>query len=524
MKPAMPLAETLFDAISSSSLKCAKQLIAGGADLDAVNEHNRTALMEATLAGEVEIAYVLMKAGADLNHQDSEGCTAAHLAERKYRPSKYDPSEEDCRGFWFLLELYSRGAKPFRNKQGCTPLMCMRDKIAGMRLTERQSQALFVYEARFYSLHKEEAYAQCFLTSYATLSYAQRFYSWQFSDYVFAQSGGFGSPWLPDSERHVSQEIIDYFAGIFKYQRFFVAVRVSNTEAFREMLPDMKSWLNDWSRSPELLKACIFSEYSGNRQFKALRFLVEKGFDRFRYWGSSGGDDVSILASVFINTLLPADVVKKMVHLFLFHGADPAYDFKAEAYVRSLVTSEMREHPEIAAFVRAVDPVFKAVNTPDKTNILDLALRQVMLPENQALMAKALALNTTLQSGDKDLSFKALVGRLKQKKLSFFASNRLHRLVMLAKNQVLRRPRSLTLTEAEKKKVNGLMKMLCMAEKKVDLYQAMANTAGMGFQEEIAVTDFQRVWRDHWARKSLFQSDESKEVSSSEVQVVEAAF
>lgn len=71
----------LFNLCTSFLVEDAIQnLLAGGVDVNARDEHGRTPLMRAASLGRVEVVRVLLDAGADINSMDNEGWTALMYA------------------------------------------------------------------------------------------------------------------------------------------------------------------------------------------------------------------------------------------------------------------------------------------------------------------------------------------------------------------------------------------------------------------------------------------------------------
>ena len=77
------MAETLFKAIEKNDSVLIKKMLDAGADANARNELERTALIMATRHGYLKIAQLLINAGADVNARDEYKRTALHYAEKK---------------------------------------------------------------------------------------------------------------------------------------------------------------------------------------------------------------------------------------------------------------------------------------------------------------------------------------------------------------------------------------------------------------------------------------------------------
>lgn len=68
------------DATSSGDLNKVCTLLDQGADINSLDEHGQTALMNAVYRGDVELAQILIQRGADLNHAAKYQLTALMLA------------------------------------------------------------------------------------------------------------------------------------------------------------------------------------------------------------------------------------------------------------------------------------------------------------------------------------------------------------------------------------------------------------------------------------------------------------
>ena len=77
------LEDKLISAVKNGDLKNVENFIAAGADLEARDNENMTALMRAAEKGHSDIFSMLMDAGADINAQDKFGCTALFKAADK---------------------------------------------------------------------------------------------------------------------------------------------------------------------------------------------------------------------------------------------------------------------------------------------------------------------------------------------------------------------------------------------------------------------------------------------------------
>ena len=68
------------DAIASGDLESIDRLLGAGVDIDARDEHNQTALMNAARDGRTAVAGLLIDRGARLDHTAKYGLTALMLA------------------------------------------------------------------------------------------------------------------------------------------------------------------------------------------------------------------------------------------------------------------------------------------------------------------------------------------------------------------------------------------------------------------------------------------------------------
>ena len=68
------------DAIHSGDLGRARTLLDAGADINALDEHGQTALMNAAYRGDVELTQLLIQRGAELDHAAKYRLTALMLA------------------------------------------------------------------------------------------------------------------------------------------------------------------------------------------------------------------------------------------------------------------------------------------------------------------------------------------------------------------------------------------------------------------------------------------------------------
>jgi ankyrin repeat protein len=71
---------SLIESVKDNDLPTLKTLIAGGADVNAVHEHGRTALWFAARRGHLECATTLMDAKAEVDKADVNGETPLHAA------------------------------------------------------------------------------------------------------------------------------------------------------------------------------------------------------------------------------------------------------------------------------------------------------------------------------------------------------------------------------------------------------------------------------------------------------------
>ena len=75
----------LFAAVIAKSDQRIEEVVASGADLNALNEFGRTALMEAALDGCESIVERLLHAGVNASISDCNGFTALHFAAQEYQ-------------------------------------------------------------------------------------------------------------------------------------------------------------------------------------------------------------------------------------------------------------------------------------------------------------------------------------------------------------------------------------------------------------------------------------------------------
>jgi ankyrin repeat protein len=75
--------DKLISAVKNGDLKNVETCIAAGADLEARDNENMTALMRAAEKGYSDIARILIDAGADISAKDKFGCTAFFKAADK---------------------------------------------------------------------------------------------------------------------------------------------------------------------------------------------------------------------------------------------------------------------------------------------------------------------------------------------------------------------------------------------------------------------------------------------------------
>lgn len=101
------------DAVRSADIARVKALLESGANVNALDERGQTALMNAVIWGNLELAHVLIQNGADINHTAKLHLTALFLAVIRKRPD-------------FVKVLVEAGAdtriKGSTDQYDCTPL------------------------------------------------------------------------------------------------------------------------------------------------------------------------------------------------------------------------------------------------------------------------------------------------------------------------------------------------------------------------------------------------------------------
>ena len=146
---------TLHDRVILESPYYTQQLIDRGDDINRLDNDGNTPLMRAAKVGQAEAAFVLMEAGANMNHHNVHGETAMHLAMASAQSFGGSGYGKDKR-FPILLELYSRGAIPQLDKQGRTPLMrchVASDDYSTIRFCINEFSK---FEAQYYSFDPTE--------------------------------------------------------------------------------------------------------------------------------------------------------------------------------------------------------------------------------------------------------------------------------------------------------------------------------------------------------------------------------
>jgi ankyrin repeat protein len=104
------MTEDLHDAIEMGWIEWVRQLIEGGADVNAADRRGVTPLHAAIEHGELDIARLLIETGADVNERDDIDDTALHWACTYARPKA-------------VRLLFSHGGDAnTRNMTGSTPL------------------------------------------------------------------------------------------------------------------------------------------------------------------------------------------------------------------------------------------------------------------------------------------------------------------------------------------------------------------------------------------------------------------
>lgn len=84
--PADDTGRALLDAAGEGDTAAVRQLLAGGAPVDPVDAAGRTPLVVASYAADLELAAVLIEAGADVNHQDQTKQSAYLIATSEVGP------------------------------------------------------------------------------------------------------------------------------------------------------------------------------------------------------------------------------------------------------------------------------------------------------------------------------------------------------------------------------------------------------------------------------------------------------
>jgi ankyrin repeat protein len=74
-------------AVRAADIKIVRKMLESGTDINALDEHGQTALMNAVYWGSLELAKLLVESGADLNRTAKLNLTALYLAVINNRPN-----------------------------------------------------------------------------------------------------------------------------------------------------------------------------------------------------------------------------------------------------------------------------------------------------------------------------------------------------------------------------------------------------------------------------------------------------
>lgn len=520
----------LHAAVSSGDLNQVKHLISAKVNLNEKNPAGRTPLMEAVRSCRPDIGFVLMEAGANLNPKDVNGCTALHLAVHKLSTETDKDALNAKKFWWFLRELYGRGALPFKNKAGLTPLMIA---VQNQRLGNYLRMDFYRDEARnlSFTCHENDYFRA--LESY--------------------HSGGEDAFTGLNAQSEKSKALTPEQTSQILENRFYNALAIGNIEA-----------INGLVSSHESIRVLIKSTPVVNHLLKkgasilpvalvkkVITLFVELGFDL--NMAEENGD--TPLRICMVDAFGPLGSKKypaaELVPFLLAHGADPnrpsgpyskvwgdtreyfrlIKDHHRGTKKRALVVAKsllqygascgsdvtgVKSDPWLLPqFDQKLLELITTYKTADANNLIDQALVPIVETlQNMRFVAAALAQDGSVPSDGLTLSVLMIFEGLKCQKLSPYATHHLAYLRSLSSSpKVQAMP---PLTSEQQKPITPLIIALSEADFKSSLDAVYAKGGADGFLEGESAVKIQKRVREFLSKKGFYaKGGASKEQHSS---------
>lgn len=453
---------TLHDRVILESPQFVQKLISRGDNINVLNEQGNTPLMEAAMMGNAKTVFVLMEAGANMNLYNSEGETALHLAMAKAQNfSCVRCDYTSCRQFPILLELYSRGAAPFLDTKGCTPLMRCLGAALNSQTIKFCINEFSRFEAQYYSFNANE-YAQEMFNAYVRyIGQHEAFMHLSIQEkpeHIFIKKlKRISLPVIAlTREQLVNKAIKDLLIALKNNNEIKVGEIISR---FPEIdLNQIKD--EEGHRSLSMVIRAVV--HSMDDCLPLLALLLKKSVD-VNLSDNTKEKDTPLLAC---NTDQHRIDIRSM-KLLLDNGANPnisnskketplhrsvgtfRYDHNVEDAIELLLLNganpdtpdidgkKPKDRIVLAWEENQIPSIFDKFKL-QKNNLIDSALSLALLPINRMLFAKALKNNFTITVGGLDIPLVNLIENLSTRKdLTLFTQNKLAFLNLIQEDPLL---------------------------------------------------------------------------------------
>jgi len=513
------LGPNLHTAAVSGSLDQVKALLSDNVDPNTLNQEGNTALMEAVRHYQAEVGFVLMESGANLNVKNAEGNTALHLAVYELTTSERQNELKAQRLWWFLKELYGRGALPLKNHANSSPLMItaiQNDSFAsnllmGFCRDEARSlpfqcnagdyfKALCAHHNGepdpFSDLSTESSVSKVLTTKEVNQILKIRFFSALRIGNVEAIKG------LVKRYKPISELVKEKSAAVnFMLKQGAGILSIAQVKEVIATLVQLGADLNKAEVNGDTpLRICMVDAFHvhGSKTYPAddlVAYLLQCGADPNAPFGpySTGWGDTSkffgLIKQPYEGTEEQALAVAKAL---LEHGAFCGFGvirFNAKPWLRTRME-------------QALSCLIESYKTPDPKNLIDQALVPIMKPENITLVAAAIAQDLMVAIEDEfRVSISKVCDAAKCQKPSLYSTHHLAYLLSLSKNLTIEAmPR---LTSEQQMQIAPLIVALSDADCQNSLNNVFARGGADEFKEGKAALMIQKHVRGYLARKNL---------------------